>query len=730
MGRLEDLAQRIRKVMDQRENIRNLGIVAHIDHGKTTMLDSLVAAAGLLSEDLAGEARFLDYYGPEHERIITIYAKTFSMVYNYQGKDHLINIIDTPGHVDFSGEVIRAMRAVDGVVLVVCAVEGVMPQTETVLRMALAEKVKPVLFINKVDRLIKELRLTPEEMQERFIKIITEVNSLIRKNAPEEFRDQWYVNVNDGSVAFGSAIQGWAVSVPQMKRTGITFKDVYTHIEEDRVKELEKKSPLYDAVLEMIINHLPSPLVAQKYRIPHIWPGDMESEVGKSLSSCDPKGKFVMVVTDVSVDPHAGDIATGRVWSGTVRKGMDVYIINQGRKVRIQQVGVFIGPHRVPMEEIPAGNIASLVGFKDVYAGETIAEVEIPPFEHFKTKMEPVVTMAVEAKNPKEMTKLVEVLHKIQKEDPNVVVEINRETGEHLISGMGELHLEIKRYAIEHDYGIEIEVSPPIVVYRESVGTKGPTVEGKSPNKHNKFYIHVEPLEPKVLEALINKELPEGRYKGKEHVNKFVELGMSRDDAKNIWDVYMRNVFVDRTKGVQYLNETKELILQAFEEAMKDGPLAREKCMGVKVVLDDAVLHEDAVHRGPAQVIPAVKRAIYASMLMADPYILEPKQKLFIYVPQDYMGAVTKVLQMRRAQVMGMNAKGDQIEIVAVAPVRELLEGFASELRSATQGRAYWFTEFWGFDRVPKELQPQIIKEIRTRKGLTPEPPKPEDFMG
>ncbi len=728
MGRLEDLVARMQKVMYEREKIRNIGIVAHIDHGKTTLTDNLVAAAGLLSEDLAGKQLVLDFYELERERGITIFAANISIIYDWKGTDYLINIIDTPGHVDFAGEVVRAMRAVDGVVLVVDAVEGVMPQTETVLRMALAERVKPVLFINKVDRLINELQLSPDEMQERFIKIINNVNKLIKSNAPPEFRDKWLVSVNEGSVAFGSAYYNWALSVPHTKETGITFKDVYEYLKAGKQKELAQKTKLYDVVLRMVISHLPNPVEAQRYRIPHLWKGDLESDVGKAMLSCDPKGKLVMVVTDVSVDPHAGDVATGRIYSGTLRTGMEVEIIGAKRRARIQQISVYMGPHRLRVNEIPAGNIGAIVGLKDVYAGETIAEEPIQPFESFLTNLEPVVTAAVEAKNPKDTTKLIEVLRKIQKEDPQVRVTINQETGEHLVSGMGELHLEIIRYRIEHDNGIPVEMSPPTVVYRESVGKVSPTVEGKSPNRHNKFYIHVEPLEESVLQALLERKIPEGKYKEKQYFKEFQEAGLSTEDARNVWMAYNHNIFVDRTKGVQYLNETKELILQGFMEAMDDGPLAREKCMGVKVVLDDAVLHEDAVHRGPAQVIPAVKRAIYAAMLMADPYLLEPKQYVFITVPQDYMGAVTKELQQRRAQVLDIQAEGDRIMIKAKAPVRELL-GFAAAIRSATQGRAIWTYEFAGYERIPRELQDQVVREVRQRKGLSPEPPKPEDFL-
>ena len=205
MGRKEDNIAKAMKLIELPDRIRNMGIAAHIDHGKTTLSDNLIAGAGMMSEDLAGKQLMLDFDEQEQARGITINAATASMVHELDGKEYLINLIDTPGHVDFGGDVTRAMRAVDGCIIVVDSVEGVMPQTETVIRQALRERVKPVLFINKVDRLINELKLNGEEMQKRFLKIIMDVNRLLAKYAPAEFRQDWQVNVQDGRVAFGSA---------------------------------------------------------------------------------------------------------------------------------------------------------------------------------------------------------------------------------------------------------------------------------------------------------------------------------------------------------------------------------------------------------------------------------------------------------------------------------------------------------------------------------------------
>ncbi len=730
MARKEDVVKKAQELMDARENIRNIGIVAHIDHGKTTMTDNLIAASGLMSQELAGKQLMMDSEDQEQERGITINAANISIVYTYDGKDHLVNIIDTPGHVDFGGDVIRAMRAVDGVVLVVDAVEGVMPQTETVVRQALREYAKPVLFINKVDRLVNELQVTKEEMMNRFVKVIASVNNLIKKNVPKEFEKEWVVTPENGSVVFGSAYNNWAISVPQMKRTGVKIDDLYDYCKAEKQKELAQKSPLYSAVLEMIVNHIPNPLTAQKYRIPIIWNGDKEEPIFKQMTDCDKNGEFAMMVTDVSVDKHAGDIATGRIYSGEISKGKKVRLVGSKKDVTIQKAGVFMGPDFVEAERVPAGNIAAIVGVKEVYAGETIAEKDIHEFESFMTQTEPVITISIEAKNTKDLPKLIEVIKQLSKEDPNLVTSLNQETGEHLLSGMGELHLEIMQYRIEKHHNIPVTVSPPIVVYHETITKEeSPIIEAKSPNKHNKFKMKVELLSKEIQEGLKEQRI-DGKIKpkDKEMIEKLKQAGFSTDDAKRVWAVNNQCVLLDATRGIQALHEIRELVIQGFMDATNEGPLAKEKIFGVMVVLEDATLHEDAIHRGPAQVLPAITRGIYACVLSADPVLFEPKQKLTITVAEDYMGAVSKELSSRRAQINEMRTEGDSAIIIAKAPVKELI-GFSQSIRSVTQGRALWTAEYMGYEMLPREMQNQVIKEVRTRKGMTPEPKTAEYFM-
>ena len=727
MGRRKKMVENVTQLMDKPQFIRNIGTVAHIDHGKTTFSDNLLAGAGMISQELAGEQLFMDFDEEEQRRGITIDSATVSMVHTYEGQEYLINLIDTPGHVDFGGDVTRAMRAVDGAVVLVDAVEGPMPQTETVLRQALRENVKPILFINKVDRLINEIKLTPEDMQMRLGLVIDKVNKIVKGLKPDEY-DKLKLDPVVGKVAFGSALNNWAISIPYMKKTGIGFKEIIELCKADNQAELAKKCPLSVVMNDMIIRFLPSPIDAQKERIKVIWHGDKESEIGKSMINVDRTGKIALMITDITTDPHAGEVASGRLFSGTLERGKEIYISGMPNANRIQSVGIFMGPDRIECDNIPAGNIVAVTGLTDAIVGSTASsDKSMTPFESIRHVSEPVMTVAVEAKHMKDLPKLVEVLRQVAKEDPTLKVMINQETGEHLLAGMGELHLEVVAGRIQRDKHVEITTSKPLVVYRETITDRVGPVEGKSPNRHNRFYVEVEPLSLAVVE-LIKSNGISMRQGEVERRDILMKAGMSKDEAKSITHIFETNMYIDMTKGIQYLNETMELILEGFEEVMKAGPLSREPVMGVKVKLMDAKLHEDAVHRGPAQVIPASRQAIQAAMLMAGATLLEPFQKVFIQVPQDQMGGAMREMQGRRGQILDMKSEGDLTIIETKAPVAQLF-GFSGDIRSATEGRAMWSTEFMGFEPIPNNMLIEIVTAIRQRKGLKLELPKASDFL-
>ena len=728
MGRKEDNIKRATEVMQTRERIRNLAIAAHIDHGKTTLSDNLIAGAGMMSEELAGKSRVLDFDDQESARGITINAASASMVHNVNGHDYLINLIDTPGHVDFGGDVTRAMRAVDGCIILTCAVEGAMPQTETVVRQALKEKVKPVLFINKVDRLINELQVTPEDMQERFMVQITKVNNLISRFAPDGHEKDWQVSVQDGTVAFGSAYHNWGITVPYMSKSGISFKEIFEHCHNEQQRELAMKAPVHEVLLDMTVEKLPSPLIAQEYRIPNIWQGELESEVGVSMLQCDSDGPLSLMITKIWMDQHAGEVAVGRVYSGTIKQGETVWAIGSAKAERVQQVSMMVGSDRIQVPGVSAGNIAALTGVRSAAAGVTIArDQDATPFEAIRHYSEPVVTVAIEPKAMKDLPKFIDALRGLAKADASLEVSTNQETGEALLAGMGELHLEITVYRLEEERGIKVNVSEPIVVYRESISgdNKGRPFEGKSPNRHNRFYIEVEPLAEEVVQALREGHFGNGPVRAKdakETGNKFAEFDMDKNLMRKIYAINGTTVLVNDTKGIQNLHETRELIIEAFNDVCKKGPIAEEPLTGVMVKLVDAKLHEDAIHRGPAQTIPAVRNAIKGALIRASSVMFEPIQKIRIDAPNEWIGGITREVTTRRGIIEDMPVEGGVASVIGKMPVAESF-GFSNDIRAATQGRAVWNTENAGYVQVPSDLFHKVSGEIRRRKGLKEEIP-------
>ena len=732
MGRKEDNIKKATEVMHILPQIRNLCIAAHIDHGKTTLSDNLIAGAGMMSEDLAGKSRVLDFDQQESARGITINAASASMVHAVEGTDYLINLIDTPGHVDFGGDVTRAMRAVDGCFILACAVEGPMPQTETVVRQALKEKVKPVLFINKVDRLINELKVTPEDMLKRFEETIKKVNKLIHSFAPEGMEKKWQVSVMDGTVAFGSAYHNWGITIPYMKKSGVSMTEIFEYCNNEDQKTLAKKAPVHEVLLDMAVTKLPGPVEAQPYRIPNIWNGDLDSEIGKAMMDCDPEAELAMMITKIWMDPHAGEVAVGRLYSGSINQGESVFAIGAAKPERVQQVSMMVGGDRIPVPKVVAGNIAAITGIRSAAAGVTLSrDKDFTPFEAIRHYSDPVVTVAVEPKSMKDHPKFVDALRSLAKSDASLQVTTNQETGEALLAGMGELHLEITVFRLEEEQNIKVKVSPPIVVYRESVegNNKGRSFEGKSPNRHNRFMIECEPLSPEVVAALRDGHFGNGTVRSgdaKEIGRKFGELGMDKDKMRKIYAINGTNVLVNDTKGIQGLHETRELIIESFNEVCKKGPVADEPVMGMMVRLVDAKLHEDAIHRGPAQTIPAVRNAIKGAMLRARTVLMEPMQRSHVSVPNDWLGQVTREITNRRGIIEDMPSEGEATTVIGTLPVAETF-GFSNDIRAASQGRAVWNSENIGFEILPPQLFDKVVGEIRTRKGLKPDP-NPESY--
>jgi elongation factor 2 len=733
MPRFKQTAE-ILKLMGKKENIRNIGIIAHIDHGKTTMTDSLLAEAGLLSPKIAGEARALDYLKEEQKRGITIKTANISLLHEQGGTPYLVNLIDTPGHVDFAGKVTRALRAIDGVVVVVDAVEEVMVQTETVTRQALGERVKPVLFINKVDRLVKELKLGPAEIQMKLTRIIRDFNNLIDLYGEPEQKENWKVDPASGNVAFGSALHRWGFTIDIAQEKGMKFQEVVDAYKADNVDALAQQLPLHDAILTMIVKRLPDPVRAQKYRIPKIWKGDIDSEIGKAMLSANPRGPTVMCITMAQMDPHAGLIATGRLFSGAVEEREHVYLVGVKRDYHVQQVSMYMGAFREIVDTIDAGNIAALLGLEQARVGDTVVDADhrdiMVPFERIKYMSEPVITVAVETRHPRDLPRLVDVMRRLVIEDPNLSTSINKETGEYLLSGIGELHLEVAVKFLEEYAGGDLSIitSKPLVVYRESTMSQGPVTMARSPNKQNKLWFQVEPLEENIIQLIDKDSLAEDV--GTKQIGEILkEAGWSAEEAEKAWMFEEhRNLMVNLTSGVQYLQETRDMIVQGFRWACRNGPLCEEPIRGIKVKLLDASLHEDPVHRDPAQIMPATRRGIFGSLLSSDSVILEPVYKVGVSTPIRWVGEISGLITKKRGRILSSEQKGPLTMITGFVPVGETF-GLSAELRSATSGHAFWQSTFDHWEKVPENVAAEIIKTMRERRGLPLETPTASRYV-
>jgi elongation factor 2 len=686
--------------MGEKEIIRNIGIIAHIDHGKTTLADSLLAGAGLLSTAMAGQARVLDYLEEEQKRKITIKTANITLLYETAGAPYIINLVDTPGHVDFTGKVTRALRIIDGAIVVVDAVEEIMAQTEIVTRQALEERVQPALFINKVDRLITELHLNEEQIQKKLDHIISSFNDLIELYCEEPFKNRWKIGASLGNVAFGAALHGWGLTLNMAKEKGVKFSDIIQAYGKGEVKKLAKTMPVYKAVFEMAIKKLPNPKDAQAYRIEKIWDGRVSSPIGKALTECSKEGPAVFCVTNVHSDSNGGSVAAGRLFSGKVQQGDKMHLVDALTETIVEQVAIDMGSLREEVPSVVAGNLASLTLKGEFKAGETLVDVDhksaMVPFEGICYISEPVLTLAIEPKKPQDIPVLLEGLEKLASEDPNLQTSADKGTGEYLLSGMGELHLEVALNQLKSLCGLDFAVSSPRVVYMETVEKNGAVALAKSPNKQNSFWVQV---------------APDGR-----EIEKSGGI-LSIDEH--------RNLLLDCSGKTEPISEeVLEAIIGGFEFACKAGPLCGEPVRHLKVDMVDLQLNEEF---NSTEVMRGVGKAIFGSFLTAQPILLEPVYKIIITVASELTSETSRILCSRRGIVTSFEQKGLLAVISGSIPVSETF-GFSKELRTTTSGRAFWQSFFDHWEKMPQKLSLKVISDLRQHKGLQPQVPKPEKF--
>jgi len=704
----------IQKLMSNKELIRNLCIIAHIDHGKTTLTDALLAGTGLLSSKMVGSARVLDYLEEEQRRGITMKSATISLHYKATEQAFIINLVDTPGHVDFTGKVTRALRSIDGAIVVVDAVEEVMAQTEIVVQQALRERVHPILFINKTDRLITEMKLNQTRIEEKLNRIIQNYNDLVEIHGETPFKKEWRVNPKKDNVIIGSALHRWGFTLTTAKEKGVKFNDIISAYSKNEHEKIAKALPIHKAILDAAVKMLPNPLEAQKYRIEKIWKGNTNSRIGQAMTNCDDNSPVVMCITNVQTDPEEGTIATGRLFSGTLRTGDKVFLVNAQAEGVVKQVSIYMASFKEPVDHIAAGNIAALTGLEQVKPGETIVSSEyreeMVPFERIKYVSEPVLTIAVEPKNPQDLLLLLKALEKLAIEDPNLTTIVNRETGEYLLSGMGELHLETATNHLKDLLeNTKITTSQPRVVYKETITKKGTAATARSPNKQNKFTVQAQPAEEGLAES------PK----------------QDRANIKNVGETLAededKNTLVNYTGKTQQLQDALDSIVSGFRFACQAGPLCGEPVKGVKINLTEAELSSHPGQRGQAEIARGVGKAIFGSFLTAKPRLLEPIYQTVISAPTELAGDCSRIISSRRGKVCGFEQKGTQAIITSQIPVAETF-GLSQEMRSTTSGRAFWQSTLHHWEKLPEKLEAKIITETRKRKGLEPSVPKPEQF--
>jgi len=724
----------ILKLMHKKENIRNIGIIAHIDHGKTTLADSLLAGAGLLSPTVAGEARVLDYLEEEQKRGITIKTANISLLHELDGNQYVINLIDTPGHVDFTGKVTRALRAIDGAVVVVDAVEEIMVQTETVTRQALEERVRPVLFINKVDRLIKELKLTPKEIQEKFARIVNDFNGLIEMYGETDFKDEWKIDAARETVAFGSALHRWGFTPGTAQQKRIRFTDIVEAYARGQREVLARLLPVHTAILSIIVKNTPNPVQAQEYRLPKIWKGKIDSKIGQAMLNCDDAGPTVLCITNVQTDSQAGLVATGRVFSGSIKEGDRLYLVTAKKPYNVRQVSMYMGAFRENVPQIPAGNIAAVLGLETARTDETAVDAAhkdaMTPFERTRYLSEPIITVAVEPKDPKDLPRLVEAMNRLSVEDPNLFTSLDKETGQCLIGGMGELHLEIAVKSLAELSGnVRLTVSDSIVTYRETVSKPSKITMTKTPELHAEFRVQVKHVDTRIMRLIEGGKLSEGLER--KHIGNVLieEAGYSEEQAAKVLAVNEHeNILLGSTQNAPIPEEVRASIVSGFHWACAHGPLCEEPMRGIEVNLVRVQMREGDTQLDPGQVARAFGRAILGAVLTANPELLEPIFKIEVSLPTAWFGACSGIIIRRRGKILKSEQKGALTTITGYIPVAESF-GLSTEMRAATSGHAFWQSTLDHWEKIPENLSRAVVEHIRKRRGLSPQVPTPEKFV-
>jgi elongation factor 2 len=680
--------ERVTHLVGQKKNIRNVTIIAHIDHGKTTLSDSLIAASGLLSKDVAAAARLLDYDLIEQQRGITIKASGISLVHSFNDTDHLINLVDTPGHIDFSSHVTRGLRLTDGAVIVVDAIEGIMVQTETVTRQAMMEMVRPVLFVNKVDRLMRERKLTGRKTAEEINKVVREFNAMLGKYLDDELLEQWEVSFIKGSLAVGSALDKWGLDIVSLKEKSggseeptdlaNAFLEILEEVENtykiDERKGLSEKYPVARVVLDSVIRVIPNPEVAQSYRIPSFWDGDPGSKVGKNLLACSDDGPCICMVGEVQPDRHASTVAAVRVFSGVLERAKPLINLRTDEERKSLQIGLHMSKTRVDLPTVPAGNLAFITGLRNIAVGDTLVGERVEgaqPMSSLQYPTEPVVTYTIEPKKLSELGNIQEPIEEYVNTDPALEFEVNPETGEMLMSGAGELHIEITVEKLSRQ-GVEVQLGKPMVLLREQMTKDGTQSAGGTEDTSNFTVRVVLTSEDKSPESL--------------------GTVLDTDPGSASW-------IVDSSSQINPFGDDAVWIKDAFTSILRSGVASGERMRRIGIIIEKADVNTEAPEMSWRDITQPLLDAVRESVLSGNPVVLEPWIHLEISSPEEHVGTVTSILLKRKGHVFEIDSERSLYRIEAEIPVRESF-GLANEIRTSTSGWVTWGAEKGGYRDV------------------------------
>ncbi len=702
------------------ENIRNFCIMAHVDHGKSTFADTLLTMGGLIGDKVDCA---MDFHEDEARRGITINSASVSMVYDEAGKNYLINLIDSPGHVDFTSEVSKALRGVDSAILVVDASEGIKPQTITVSKQAIESGLTVGLFINKLDSLIAQVGIDKDKISARLDALVEKINELFfRLTGVEEY----FNYETKKNITVGSGKGRWGYSRQSEEKTGLSLQYVLSTFKSvDGEKKMVEKTPLNRSVLMMVVDVFPNPRMNQMKKIRSLWNSYFSDKSGESrkvlqpysyVKDCSVTDPFSGVVTFISSDKNLGTLVSVRVVSGTLRKGLVLYL-NGTSQYKINKVSLVMGKTFMDTEQIPAGGLGLIQGIKEAKLGATVSEdVNFPLFDNIKYTQEPVITNSLKAKDSANDHVLGEALCTLVNQSGTMAYYFDEAAKEYVLAGIGPLQLQVEIDRIIKNTGVALHIGQQKLKYREFLQSDGETIVQRSKLGHTDLTVCVKAVDlvqVQKLKALTSVET----YKLKNSGPQLEEMGYSKDFIKSIVSIIDGCIIRDLVKGRPYVQEIYEHLSEGVREACSRGTQMDAPLCGMQVNLVDADLHPDKVYRGPSEICPTMRHAIRKSILNSKKTILEPYNTFSVQA--DYMdnhiALAESELMKRRSKFSQTQYCDDSVILQGLIPMRELKtkdsEHVSAVLLGQSQGTTKMEMNLHGYLPCVDKVRDSIIAE-------------------